>query len=460
MHTRIRILSLLLAGTLVIVGGDRAAVDADAPSPEPSLAESGPRLWVTPLELDFGPVGVGDSSASQSVTITNLGDAPLTDFAGGAPADSQFHAGQTCAPAVAPGESCQYVFTFSPTAAGTFTASSNSSTNAGSFSITLHGTGVGAGLTVSPTSLDFGSVRTGNTSPEQSVTVRNTGLAPLTDFAGGGVSPPFSAGQTCAPAVAPGGSCQYVFSFSPTAAGTFKATSNSSTNAGSFSIDLQGRGRTGLFGSGQQVTPRGIDFGPVGVGTTIGPRAVNITNQSFFSAITGFAGGGVDAPFSASQNCAPALGPGQTCQYFFTFSPTAAGTFTTTSNSTNSAGSFSIALRGTGVGAGLTASPLVLDFGPVPLFTTSAPQVVTVRNTGLATLTNFAGGGVNPPFSVTQNCAGGVPPGGSCQYTFRFAPTAEGRFSAVSTSSTNGGSFSIQLYGGAFMMLYLPIVMR
>jgi hypothetical protein len=460
MNRRTRFLSVLLVGTLALVGGGQATGGARASSPRPRFITGGPRLWVTPLELDFGPVGVGATSASQSVTITNLGDAPLTDFAGGAPADSQFHAGQTCAPSVAPGESCQYVFTFSPTAAGTFTASSNSSTNAGSFSITLHGTSVGAGLTVSATALDFGSVRTGNTSAKQSVTVRNTGLAPLTDFAGGGVYPPFSAGQTCAPAVAPGGSCQYVFDFSPTASGLFTATSSSSTNAGSFSVALQGLGRTGLFGSGQQVTPRGIDFGPVGVGTTVGPWAVTITNQHPLYPITGFAGGGVGAPFHAAQNCAPTLGPLESCQYYFTFSPTAAGTFTTTSKSTDSAGSFSIALRGTGVGASLTASPLVLDFGPVPLFTTSPAQVVTIRNTGPIALINWAGGGVNAPFHAAQNCAPSLKPGQSCQYFFTFSPTAERRFSAVSTSSTNGGSFSIQLYGGPFKRVYLPIVMR
>ena len=78
----------------------------------------------------------------------------------------------------------------------------------------------------------------------------------------------------------------------------------------------------------------------------------------------------------------------------------------------------------------------------------------------MSTLTNFAGGGVSPPFSATQNCAGGVATGASCQYTFRFAPTAEGKFSTMSSSSTNAGSFSIHLQGGESTLLSLPIVMR
>jgi hypothetical protein len=401
------------------------------------------------------------TSASQVVTITNVGTLTLTDFAGGAPLDTQFKGWTTCAGGVAPGASCQYIFRFDPTAAGTFTTTSNSSTSAGPFSITLHGTGVGADLTVSPLSLDFGSVLSGTTSSKQSVTIRNTGMATLTNFAGGApLDTQFKGWTTCAGGVAPGASCQHVFRFDPAAAGTFTTTSNSSTNAGAFTIALRGTGRTALFATGQRVTPLSLDFGPVGVGLMSAPQVVTITNQSLFTAIINFAGGGVSPPFSAVQNCAGGVAPGASCQYTFRFAPAATGTFTTTSNSSNSAGSFSIALRGTGVGAGLTVSPLSLDFGPVPVGTTSDPQIVTIRNTGMITLTNFAGGGVLPPFSATQNCAGGVPPGASCQYTFRFSPTAKGRFATTSNSSTNAGAFTIYLQGGKNLLVFLPLVMR
>jgi len=102
-------------------------------------AGSQPGLWVTPLELDFGEVGVGTTSAQQVVTITNTGSATLTNFAGGAPFDSQFGAFQNCAGGVAPGASCQYTFYFQPTATGVFSTTSNTSTNAGPFVIKLYG---------------------------------------------------------------------------------------------------------------------------------------------------------------------------------------------------------------------------------------------------------------------------------------------------------------------------------
>ena len=160
------------------------------------------------MELDFGEVGVGQTSAPQVVTITNIGDSTLTDFAGGAPFDPQFGASQNCAGGVAPGASCTYTFTFTPTATGVFSTTSNSGTNAGPFVIALRGEGVGPKLWVTPKTLDFGHVLTGVSSAPQVVTVTNVGRSTLTDFAGGApFDPQFGGSQSCAGGVAPGASC-------------------------------------------------------------------------------------------------------------------------------------------------------------------------------------------------------------------------------------------------------------
>lgn len=408
---------------------------------------SAPSLWVSPLELDFGPVGVGNTSPTLAVTIHNSGNDTLGGFAGGGVAPP-FYASQNCANGVPPGGSCQYFFSFSPTATGVFSATSSSGSNAGPITIKLHGTGVGAGLHVTPLSLDFGYVSLYNTSDNQIVTIRNTGLSTLTNFAGGGVYPPFNASQNCSIGVPPGGSCQYFFSFSPTETGTFSTTSNSSTNAGPFSIALQGRGRPSLLIGGQRVTPRSLDFGPVGVGLSSPTLLVTITNQSITSDITNWAGGGVSPPFGAGQDCAGGLSPGESCNFYYTFTPTAEGVYTTTSNVTNSFGTFSIELKGTGVGPQVHANQLILDFGPVALGDTSPTQSVLIKNTGMARLENWAGGGLYPPFSASQDCAGGLDPGETCQFYYKFSPTEYGRFSATSNVSTNGGSFSILLFGG------------
>jgi len=424
-----------------------------------ALAPAEPGLWVTPLDLDFGPVGVGFTSAQQVVTITNTASRTLGSFAGGG-VNAPFYATQDCAGGVAPGGTCHYYFRFKPTAVGAFSTTSSSSTSAGPFAITLRGTGVGPGLAVSASSLDFGSVMVGGASVPQTVTIRNTGMSTLTNFAGGGVPAPFMASQDCAAGVPPGGTCHYYFRFSPSAAGAFSTTSSSSTNAGPFSVALRGSGRTLLLISGQYATPLSIDFGPVGVGMSSARVAVTITNQNWIGSVTDWAGGGVSSPFSAGQDCAPELAAGKQCRFYYTFKPTSTGVFTATSRITNSGGEIRIALRGTGVGPALSVSPLVLDFGPVALGQSSPYQYATIRNTGMSTLTNFAGGGVYPPFSAAQNCAAGVPPGGKCYYYFRYSPTAKGVYRAVSSSGTNAGAFTIKLVGGETLRVYLPIVTR
>jgi hypothetical protein len=414
--------------------------------------------WATPLELDFGPLGVGAIGPTLIVTITNSGDTPLTNWAGGA-VPAPFGVSQDCniQGGVLPGSSCHYYFSFSPSAAGTFSATSSSSTNAGPINIIVHGKGVGAQASYDFHALDFGNVfangRVTGSSPTQVVTITNTGLAPLTDWAGGGVASPFSASQDCniAGGVLPGHSCHYFFDFSTTSAGTFSATSASSTNGGPITVDLSGAAHSvAILGGGQQVTPRSLDFGPVGLGSSA-QLVVAITNHATTSNITGWAGGGVGAPFNASQDCniAGGLPPGSTCHFYYSFSPTSAGLSSDVSNVGDSFGSFSVALQGTGVGPSLTANPLWLDFGPVALHSDAQQQVVTITNTGLSPLTDWEGGGVFPPFSASQDCniAGGVLPGQSCHFYYGFSPTAEGSFSDTSTFSANGVAVSIKLQG-------------
>lgn len=206
-------------------------------------------------------------------------------------------------------------------------------------------------------------------------------------------------------------------------------------------------------------SPISLDFGPVGVGSTSPVQSVTITNTGSVL-LTNFAGGNPGAPFGASQNCAGGVAPGATCQISYSFSPTQAGAATGTSSISTNAGTITIYLQGTGVGAAASVSPLVIDFGPVLLGTTSSQQIVTIKNTGLATLANFAGGSPGAPFNATQNCAGGVAPGGSCQYFFSFSPTSPGRFHRTSSSSSNGGNIVIELWGGELLKTYLPLVTR
>lgn len=194
----------------------------------------------TPLELDFGPVGVGTTSDPQYVTITNLSIShPITNFMNGE-LDTPFELSENCGTVLDPGESCQQTLTFSPTNNVNYTTFYTTTTSSGTFTVTLHGQGMGASLHVTPLVLDFGPVLTGTTSAPQSVMIKNTGTATLTGITGGGINPPFEGSKDCGDSLPAGEICQYTFYYKPTSYGYYTGTSKTETFIGSFEIHLIG----------------------------------------------------------------------------------------------------------------------------------------------------------------------------------------------------------------------------
>lgn len=110
---------------------------------------------------------------------------------------------------------------------------------------------VGAGaLTVTPGSLDFGTVLVGSTSAAQSVTLENTGTASLDVTALTAAAAPFAvSGGTCGNApftLADGASCTIGYTFSPAVAGAANQALTVTVSSGD-------NGTINLAGTGQEV---------------------------------------------------------------------------------------------------------------------------------------------------------------------------------------------------------------
>jgi Glycine rich protein/Abnormal spindle-like microcephaly-assoc'd, ASPM-SPD-2-Hydin len=110
-----------------------------------------------------------------------------------------------------------------------------------------------AGAHVSPAALSFGSQPVNALSPAQTVTVTNTGNAPLTvsgaTFAGAGANDFFFGSWSCGGSIAPGASCQLAVRFAPQASGPRVASLTIASN------DLAGPASVQLTGTGAQSTP-------------------------------------------------------------------------------------------------------------------------------------------------------------------------------------------------------------
>lgn len=142
-----------------------------------------------------------------------------------------------------------------------------------------------------------------------------------------------------------------------------------------------------------------------------------------------------------STSCGAHVGPGATlaegaaCTITLSYSPFTPNDVTATLRATAGGGSTSLGhLVGTGRydEGGLRVTPTRLDFGRVPVGTTSATQTVTVTNQGPSNRAVHVEGAtpVGSPFEVaSRTCTTAVQvlaPGGSCTVTYRFRPTAAG----------------------------------
>jgi len=189
---------------------------------------------------------------------------------------------------------------------------------------------------------------------------------------------------------------------------------------------------------GFSLTSFSLAFPDEGIGGTTAGQTVSLANTgSATLTITSIVPSG---DFAETQTCGSSLAGGTSCTINVTFTPMAAGARTGTITITDSVASSpqKITLTGNGIaGLAATLSPTSLSFGNQTLGTTSAPQAVTFKNTGSATLTinGFSFAGTNPSdftLSSTDCKQGqGLAVGASCTFNIAFAPQAVGNLSAT-----------------------------
>ena len=239
-------------------------------------------------------------------------------------------------------------------------------------------------FTVSPTTLDFGSVYVGATA-SLPITITNVSSTTQTpDFAGGAPidADNFGGSQNCAGVpLDPGAVCTFTYTFNPATPGAHSSTTTIQIDTDSFPISMSG---TGL--SPFTVVPTSLDFGSVDVGATAS-LPVTITNVSGVSQTPDYAGGApIDADnFGGSQNCAGVtLTAGGSCAFTYTFSPATPGAHSSNTTIQIDSESFQITMRGTGVEpmADLAVS---IAASPSPAKARGKlDYTVTVRNAGAA----------------------------------------------------------------------------
>lgn len=203
-----------------------------------------PTITVMPTTYNFGSVGVGDTSATESVTVSATGGSASVTAVTVQPSNAPFLVSKLAQLPVAV-ESTQpltFLVSFSPTASGaascTLTVTSNASNSP--VTISLSGTGTAAvGLTPSTTNLNFGDVSTGATSSPQSLKLTASGKSLTINSI---TAPaPFEVATVTLPVTLSANQSQTVqVSFAPTArgaaSGTLTVTSTASNSPNLISL--------------------------------------------------------------------------------------------------------------------------------------------------------------------------------------------------------------------------------
>jgi hypothetical protein len=192
-----------------------------------------PGVLLTSDHLFFGQVNYGNTGVSQTVTIVNHSSSPLhlASIADDGSGTDPMSASQNCLGTVAVDASCRITVTFKPTQGGSRTGTlSIADDGPGSpHVVTLAGTSIGPGLSLSPMSLTFGSQTSGTTSAVQTITLNNTGTAALT-IASIATSGDFAQTNTCGTSVVAGATCTVAVTFTPAATGSRAGTLTISDN--------------------------------------------------------------------------------------------------------------------------------------------------------------------------------------------------------------------------------------
>lgn len=426
---------LLLVG-LTLLAAPARAEGAPAPS-----------LWLSPLEIHFGSVPVGGQT-QRAVDVRNLGNAPLR-ISGGSVAAPFSIDYDTCAGEVAGGASCRIVFTFAPREAGDYEVASDGGSNAGPWGITLRGRAAAPEIQVSPLSLDFGRGPVDGDYPVQVVTITNIGGVPVNGFNAPPVTVPFTGGLgQCADGLPPGGFCHMTFDFVPQTAGVFVRTWTAQSDAGPITIELQGRTYSGIAGTGQGVTPRAIDFGPVRLGEVVRQR---ITFQNFDPAIPivnweySWLSDQPSTNFDYTTNCGESLPGLGTCEVTISYRPRHFGPEHIVLNILNSQGIVDIDLWGQGASADIIADSPAIDLG---MPTDDTEQVVRFTNLGHGPA-DILGLQSAPSFAITDSdCGDELAAGQSCTAAVRFEPNGYGRRDETITLLTGADAVPVRVLGG------------
>ena len=414
-------------------------------------AAGAPVVGVAPASFAFSAQNVGTTSAATTITVSNTGTASATGVSIANSNSAEFPTTNTCPATLANGASCTISASFSPSAAGSRSATLTVNSSAGAKTVALSGTGsvVAPGALSMPAAYAFAAQTVGSPSAPHAFTLTNTGGSAVTisSLASSNAAEFPISGSTCAGSVSAGASCSFNVTFTPAAAGA-RSTSITVTSSGvgsPQSVAVSGTG-TAVATPGVLSVPASYAFGSQTVGVASAPQAFTLTNTGGTAVTISSMASSNAAEFPiSSSNCNGSVAAGASCSFSVTFTASAAGgrsaSITIASTGTGSPQTLTLTGTGTSVATpGALVVPAAYAFADQVVGAASAAKTITLSNAGgtPVTISSVVSSNAVEFATSASTCAGSLAPGGTCSFAVTFAPSATGARSGSITISSDG----------------------
>jgi len=284
------------------------------------------------------------------------------------------------------------------------------------------------GISVSPSSLNFGNQAINVASPARTMTISSSGNTPL-GISSISATGDFTQTNNCPSSLDLGNACTANISFVPSAlggrSGSLVVFDNAAGNPHSYSLS-----GTGVIAPDIRISPASLSFGAQQLNTTSAAQMITVSNPTTttltISAIN------IAGDFGRTTTCVAALAGGSSCTISVTFTPTGGGTRTgaITIASSAASGTQVIPLTGVCLTPALSVFPSAPAFPATKVGTISLPSRLTITSTGnqalvITQITIYGSNASN--FTQATSClAAPVQPGATCSIDVSFAPSFDG----------------------------------
>lgn len=307
--------------------------------------------------------------------------------------------------------------------------------------------GVQPAISLSPSGLSFNTQAVATGSSPQTITVTNTGNAPLV-ISRIAVTGDFTETDNCT--TAPGTvnlTCSIQVQFLPTATGSRNGllTVFGNVPGGQATASLSG---TGSPAAAIILDPLNLTFPTTTINATSPAQNITISNTSAAPvALRTPSVAGGDFRITANT-CGPSLGPSTGCTVAITFTPTASGTRSGTFTITDDSGTQTASLSGIGTSPATDGlSPLSLTFAVQQITTASPAQQIMLTNSGDQPLTLITAQIASGDFTVVNECGNSLNPHSVCSMNVAFQPKNVGVITGLLAVSDQYRTQTVTLNG-------------